>query len=399
MRLLSEYQGNLLLNKISDNIEKCKTKSSIANTNDDIPLFVEQIGRLREIFEEALSMVNDSKIGDFTKLGQKLNKILNTYPIDQSVTDNIFAAWDKVNKARHFQKLKAEGEVLSYQESHYKKTIRFLCGFIFEYSGVPVSEKMRSYYQNPSNSFVKEKIIPVTLSSKELQAKILSPRQVDLWTIPDTRLPILFVLDISLSMNMENRIEDLNTGVKYFYECMESEEITGDSVELAIITFGDKVDHLLKFSSINSAAETCKNLQLEANGMRTCLGEAMLEAVKVSVNIKNVYRNEGVSYHQPWIILITDCDGQGMDNYKDAAEKVNSKIAKEKIVLFPIAVGSANQEVLRTFALEKDVLLMGNKKFGEFFRWLKENALFFAQSRPDETPPFKTPEDWILIKP
>lgn len=391
---------------IADNIEKYKSRKNVNTTSADLPLFVDQIARLREIFQKAIASIEDSEINSSGKLGTKLREIMTIYRPAKNINDYVLNAWQKVNEARHYWELYSKGTKLEFEEKHYKQTLRSICSFINEYSGVLVPEKVFKFYTESyplDNTAVKHsrKRIPLNNTNNTVvktQKNVpLTSRQMELIKIPDTRLPILFVLDTSLSMNENNRIDDLNKGVEYFYKSIATDEITSDSIEFSIITFGHEVEHFLEFSNIERANEVMRKQKFEATGVHTCIGEAMLKALDVVNAVKIEYSDNGISYHQPWIVLITDCDGEGIDDYQNAAEKVSERILDEKLVLFPIAVGLGNLEILGAFSPTRDPLLMRNKNFSQFFAWLVENAKFISQSRPDEKKPLSPPHGWASL--
>lgn len=395
-RALSFYQI------VADNIEKYRSRQNDKNTSRDVPLFVDQIGRLRELFEKILGSIEDDNVKAENKYGSKLNIILNKYPPEnKNVADWIFDSWDKVNKGNHYWKLHNKGEIINYELRHYKLTIKNISEFISEYSGISVPEKIFKFYNDvysnkQNDNFMKDNGTPSNQPKSRPVVK-LTPRQQKLVSIPDTRLPILLVLDVSYSMDEEERIDDLNKGVKYFYKSIATDEITSDCIELSVITFGHEVDELLEFSSLGLAEDFFKTINLEAIGTETHIGEAMLVAMESVQKVKTEYKECGISYHQPWIVLITDCDGQAIDDFQYAAQKVSEIINRDKLVLFPIVVGLGNLEILKAFSPNRDPLLMRNKSFTEFFEWLQKNALFFSQSRPDEVKPLTSPQGWSQI--
>lgn len=398
-QLFPEIIANRFYGYISDHIENYKQRVDFEVDSATLPVFVDQIGKLRDLFHKLINSINDENIENAQKTGAKLNAVLSKYPGPRDFWELVFKSWDNVNDARHYFDQKGQ---VNFSLADYKKTLKGICAFIAIYSDTSVPEKIKSFY-TPEVAYAKLKqdVLPETHTAKTdvglLEAQ-LTERQKEVWNIPDTRLPILFVLDVSLSMNYENRIEDLFTGVKYFFKSIHSNEVTNDSVELGIITFGHEVKQLLEFSSIDRAEQTFNQLTLEADGKSTMLGQAMLKALSLTIDVKKFYSDSGISYHQPWIVLITDCDSQGIDNYKEAAKIVSKKISNEKIVLFPIIVGSGDLEILMEFAPLRDAVRMKDKKFPEFFNWLKESALFIAKSRPDEVKPRPKTDEWQVIR-
>ena len=210
-------------------------------------------------------------------------------------------------------------------------------------------------------------------------------------------LPIVFVLDVSKSMSSEDRITELNKGAKWFYKAMRTDEITRDCVEISIVTFGNEVVQKIKFSGIDDQAELFDKLSLEANGESTNIGSGMNLALDTIFKLKNEYSDAGLDYHQPWVVLITDCDGQGIDDYEIAAQKTSDVINQDRLVIFPIGVGTGDLKILKEFSPKRDPIKMKEKSFGQFFDWLKENALFISKSRPDEKAPLSSPSGWATL--
>ena len=53
---------------------------------------------------------------------------------------------------------------------------------------------------------------------------------------------VVLVLDVSGSMTLENRIDELNKGLQEFYEDISNDETTSQRLEISIITF----NHIVK---------------------------------------------------------------------------------------------------------------------------------------------------------
>ena len=72
----------------------------------------------------------------------------------------------------------------------------------------------------------------------------------DFGTSTKRRLPICFALDTSGSM-MGNPIKQLNMGLQNFVSSIKSNDDTRSSTDIAIITFGSKVDIVMPFGKIS----------------------------------------------------------------------------------------------------------------------------------------------------
>ena len=188
-KLITENQALGYYGTIADNIEKYKSRPNVQTTSADLPLFVDQIGRLREVFQKVLSAIEDSEISSDGKLGTKLNAIITTYPpSNKNVTDYIFSAWTKVNNAKHYWEQEAKGVTLNYELKHYKNTLKNLCEFISEYSGALIPEKIikfcvESHSANRViNKPVQQNAPVITPKTPKIQTQHipLTPRQKEL---------------------------------------------------------------------------------------------------------------------------------------------------------------------------------------------------------------------------
>ena len=72
----------------------------------------------------------------------------------------------------------------------------------------------------------------------------------DFGTSTRRRLPICFALDTSGSM-MGNPIRQLNIGLQNFVASIKNNDDTRNSTDIAIITFGSKVDIVMPFGKIS----------------------------------------------------------------------------------------------------------------------------------------------------
>ena len=71
----------------------------------------------------------------------------------------------------------------------------------------------------------------------------------DFGTSTKRRLPICFALDTSGSM-MGNPIKQLNMGLQNFLASIKNNDDTRSSTDIAIITFGSKVEIVMPFGKI-----------------------------------------------------------------------------------------------------------------------------------------------------
>lgn len=184
---------------------------------------------------------------------------------------------------------------------------------------------------------------------------------------PEPRCPVILLLDNSFSMSGEP-IQELNQGVVVFKENILKDETAALRVEIAIISFGDKPTLVQNFITVDEFPPP----QLTATG-RTPMGKAIELALDHLEERKLTYRNNGIAYYQPWVLLITD--GEPTDEYKNAAQKVRKAAGDRKLSFYAIAVKNANIKKLREIApLDTPPLPLDGLKFKELFKWLSDSV-------------------------
>ena len=199
----------------------------------------------------------------------------------------------------------------------------------------------------------------------------------DLVENPTTRVPVALVLDTSGSMEGEP-IRELNEGYRTFIKELEEDEMARASAEVCVITFGGTVKLIQDFVGVDRID---KNVVFEAGG-ETPMGSAVLLALEKLENRKKLYREAGIDYHQPWMVLMTD--GKPTDSIQEASEKTQELLENRKLVVFPVGIGPyADMETLKKFTTQnRPPLRLKGLKFREFFLWLSKSISSVSRSTP-----------------
>ena len=189
------------------------------------------------------------------------------------------------------------------------------------------------------------------------------------------RLPICFCLDTSGSMQGEP-IRQLNMGLQNFLSSIKANDDTRSATDIAIITFGSSVDIVMPFGKISKE----KNLpEISASTSLTPIGEGVLTALELLNARKQGYRELGIKYFQPWIVVITDGAPMGpnaMANYKTAVEACNELEKNDKLVVFNIGVGSAvDYDLLKQLSIKRpEPISVASAEFGKLFEFLGSSS-------------------------
>jgi uncharacterized protein YegL len=173
-------------------------------------------------------------------------------------------------------------------------------------------------------------------------------------------------------------IAELQKGVETFFTAVNEDEIARTSVESAIVTFGTRVSTLLDFRSI----ENQEVPRLFASGV-TSMGEGVMHALDLLERRKEEYREAGVDYYQPWLVLMTD--GYPTDDITAASERIAELVEGRKLSVFPIAIGGADTSVLARLGGGRVPLKLQGLKFSDFFQWLSRSVSRVSQSTPGES--------------
>ena len=207
-------------------------------------------------------------------------------------------------------------------------------------------------------------------------------RLEDLVNNPTARVPVCLCLDTSGSMG-GMPIDELNEGVRLFYEAIREDETALYSAEVSIVTFGGDAQCIADFASLEVQPNAP---MLTANGM-TPMGEAVNMGLDLLERRKDEYKDRGVDYYQPWLVLMTDGSPNGdSSELSRAINRTVDLVNQKKLTVFPIGIGSdADMDVLAQFSPKRPPLKLQGLKFREFFAWLSKSVSKTSQSTPGES--------------
>jgi|CryBogDrversion2_1035201.scaffolds.fasta_scaffold27622_2 uncharacterized protein YegL len=228
-------------------------------------------------------------------------------------------------------------------------------------------------------------------------AKDLMMRRQDLIANPTPRVPICLVLDCSPSMSGEvsmgsvvqqtapRPIDELNEGIKVFFSTIQEDEVARYAAEISIVAFSELAEEVLDFDSV--ARVSPPKVELETQHGGTSIGNGVALALSLLDRRKTEYRDAGIDYFQPWLVLMTD--GQPTDDtHIDVARKVVDLVNNKRLTVFPIGIGEgADMNVLAMFSPKRPPLRLKGMRFKEFFEWLSKSVSTTSQSIPGNNIP------------
>lgn len=233
-------------------------------------------------------------------------------------------------------------------------------------------------------------------------------RKQDLVNNPTPRVPICLCLDTSGSMGAvegdcvetgetfyedgkmwnlvtggTSRIDELVYGVQQFYEAIREDEMAVYSAEICVVTFNDRATCVMDFANVERQEEFP---ELDATG-NTAMGEGVNLALDLLEKRKQEYRDKGVDYYQPWLVLMTDGEPNGnREELERAIQRTNDMVNLKKLTIFPIGIGDeTDMNTLNRFSPKRPALKLQGLKFREFFVWLSQSVSRVSQSTPGET--------------
>ncbi len=188
------------------------------------------------------------------------------------------------------------------------------------------------------------------------------------------RLPICFCLDTSGSM-MGNPIKQLNQGLNNFIASIKANDDTRSATDIAIITFGSSVDIVMPFGKITEDGLP----EIKASTTMTPIGEGILTALELLNARKEGYKEQGIKYYQPWLVVITDGAPQGpnaMANMEMAIKACNELEKDDKLVIFNIGVGnSVDFDILKRVSVKREEpISVSSGDFGKLFEFLGSSS-------------------------
>ena len=197
-----------------------------------------------------------------------------------------------------------------------------------------------------------------------------APELEDFAQNPDPRCPCVLLLDTSGSMFGE-KIKHLNEGLVALKESLIEDEHASRRVELAVVSFGP-----VKIENDFYTAANFNPPELSANGM-TPMGEAIELGITMVNERKETYKESGIKYYRPWILLITD--GEPTDSYYKAASLVKEGEEKKKFSFFAVGVDHANMQKLAEISVRPPLPLSG-LNFRDLFIWLSASMTTVSNS-------------------
>ena len=213
--------------------------------------------------------------------------------------------------------------------------------------------------------------------------------QLDLIENPESRIACIIVIDVSGSMN-GRPIEEVNSGLISFGQYVEQEELTALRADIAIIAFNHEHQVVREFGQHVDFSKS----QLQASG-----GTRMASPINAALDMiderKKQYRNAGIPYYRPIIMLITDGRPEHDTNIEmdTVARRIKEAERNKNVTFFPIGTESADMDALAKLSNLPPKTLKGTN-FVELFQWLSNSITAISQSQMGDEVELPSTEGW-----
>lgn len=210
----------------------------------------------------------------------------------------------------------------------------------------------------------------------------------DLIENPTTRVPIVFCLDTSGSM-AGSKIQELNKALDDFYRVLIEDRTAKYAADVCIVTFDS--DARIKQDFENVSHNRVPKI-LNPDGV-TKIGEGVNLALDCLEGRKEEYKNNGIEYYQPWLVLMTDGRPvQSAQSEIDRAVKRATKLeANRKLTVIPIYIGGRAEadealRVINRFTNNQTAKKFDPEVLPELFRWVSSSVASVSHSIAGDEP-------------
>lgn len=266
--------------------------------------------------------------------------------------------WEERSKGSYVTEEKLDA--LGFTEAVYLRTLRQVSEFFAWAFELVVPEIIRDMY---SNIELEEVAIP----REELER--LS--QQDLFDHPDTRFPLVFILDNALYM--EKNLDKLWDGLDSLIEEIRCSSHLQDSIEMYIVTCGGKVTEVVSFANLRRQEAILDQMELVPFGPCKMADAISLALDKLNERI-SVMQDEdtNVDFYCPWMIILSG--GKFRDDMTDVSQRLREMIDNEMLEVYVRGIGdNADMDRLRSITGEAMALTSVNGFFKDVFTSLKKS--------------------------
>lgn len=196
------------------------------------------------------------------------------------------------------------------------------------------------------------------------------------------------------------KIQELIMGLMTFKEQLMSDVIARSSAEICIVAFSNGAKCLTEFCS----ADKFEVPEFKTSGM-TDMGAGVNLALDKLEERKRMYKEVGIDYYQPMLVIFSDGGANGDKGvFNAASRKVCDMVNNRKLTSLPVVVCRKNDneeidnafESLKCFSPKNKPKKLNAIRFTEFFEWLSKSVGIRSRSQPEDRVSAPASDEWEL---
>jgi uncharacterized protein YegL len=184
------------------------------------------------------------------------------------------------------------------------------------------------------------------------------------------RCPSVLLIDTSSALS--GSIKELNEALKGFKETFSTYPKAGAAMDLAIMTFDSEVILMTDFAPIMEFEPPVLIAKPERDAR---LGAGLLWAIQLIDDREKQYRKNGLSYHRPWLLVITKGQATDTDRLTEAANLIH---AKRGLHFYVFAIDGADRSILAS--ITQPIYDVKPTGYPNLFFWLVEGQKSVSES-------------------
>ena len=209
----------------------------------------------------------------------------------------------------------------------------------------------------------------------------------------DDRCPVALVVDVSGSM--QGDIGMLNAAIEKFRRTVLADPVATRRVEVALVAFNHQTEVRREFCSID---EFNPGPLTAGGGTKMC--EAVNRALDMIEDRKATYRDNGVGYFRPWMVILTDGMMGDAHEVPATARRVRETEKAKGVTAFAILNGAAKYDGTRAQMRQVTdrIQPMKTAAYDELLEWLANSMEAVANSTPGDKMKLEDPSAWLEVQ-
>ena len=215
--------------------------------------------------------------------------------------------------------------------------------------------------------------------------------RINLIENPEPRVTCIIIIDVSSSMAGQP-IAEANSGLRRFAQEIQKDELTALRADVAVIAFNQ--DHQV----VQRFGET---LDHDATVLNASGGTKMAPPINMALDMiearKAQYREAGIPYYRPIVMLITDGhpDHDDPKDLERTAERIKTAEKEKRLTFFSIGTESASIVELRKLSNLPPRTLRGTN-FTKLFEWLSNSITAISNSQMGDDVDLPNTDGWSI---